>query len=129
MVQIWLHDQDLLDNPNGKELPPDWALCRLWVLFKCQFGDTVDETMQHAFLCHLLPCKDKLAAVQTDIRRVWDPKYHYHLDLTNTVPIQVKLPHLHPEEEAWLEVLCSKLGDCPLPVVIYLDDIAGYRDT
>ena len=26
-------------------------------------------------------------------------------------------------------VLCSMLGDCPLPVVVYLDDIAIYGDT
>ena len=39
-----------------------------------------------------------------DIGWVWDPKYHYHLDLNNTVPIRAKPPHLHPEEEAWLDV-------------------------
>ena len=70
-------------------------------LSKYQFGDTVGEAMQCAFLCHLLPCEDKLAAVQIDIGWVWDPKYHYHLDLTNTVPIWVKPPHLRPKEEAW----------------------------
>ena len=79
-------------------------------LSKCQFGDTVDETAWHAFLHHLLPWEDKLVAVQTDIRWVWDPKYHYHLDLTNAVPIQAKLPHLHPEEEAWLDVHLDKTG-------------------
>ena len=55
------------------------------------------------------PCEDKLVAIQMDIRWVWDPKYHYHLDLTNTVPIQAKLPCLHPEEEAWLDVHLDKL--------------------
>ena len=44
-----------------------------------------------------------------DIGRVWDPKYHYHLDLTNTVPIPAKPPHLNPEEEAWLDVHLDKL--------------------
>ena len=39
-----------------------------------------------------------------DIGRVWDPKYHYCLDFINTVPIQAKPPHLHPEEEAWLDI-------------------------
>ena len=39
-------------------------------------------------------------AIQTDIGRVWYPKYHYHLNLTNTVPIWVKPPHLFPEEES-----------------------------
>ena len=48
-------------------------------------------------------------AVQTDIRRVWVPKYHYHLELTNAVPIQVKLTHLCPEEEAWLDVHLDEL--------------------
>ena len=57
----------------------------------------------------LVLCKDKLSAVQMDIRWVWDPKYHYYLDLTNTVPIQEKLPSLHPEEEAWLDVHLDKL--------------------
>ena len=27
-----------------------------------------------------------------DIGRVWDPKYHNYLDLTNAVPIQAKPP-------------------------------------
>ena len=44
------------------------------------------------FLHHLLPWEDKLVAVQMDIGWVWDPKYHYHLDLTNAVPIRVKPP-------------------------------------
>ena len=62
----------------------------------CQFGDTVGEAVRHAFLHHLVPYEDKLAAIYTDIGQVWDPKYHYHLDLTNTVPIWERLPHLHP---------------------------------
>ena len=65
--------------------------------------------MVHAFLCRLLPWEDKLAAIQIDIGWVWDPKYHYHLDLTNAVPIQEKLPHLHPKEEAWLDVHLDEL--------------------
>ena len=56
-----------------------------------------------------MPWEDKFAAVQTDIGQVWDPKYHYHLDPTNTMPIQAKLPHLHPEGEAWLDVHLGKL--------------------
>ena len=105
----WLHDRDLLDNPNGKGLPPKWAFSRIWALSKCQFGDTVGETAHHAFLCYLLPCEDKLAAIQMDIGWVWDPKYHYDLDLTNAVPIQAKPPRLHPEEEPWLDVHLDKL--------------------
>ena len=44
-----------------------------------------------------------------DIRWVWDPKYYYHLDLTNPVPIQAKLPYLQLEEEAWLNVQLDEL--------------------
>ena len=105
----WLHNRDLLEDPDSKELPPEQALCRFWVLSKCQFGDTVGEAIQHDFLHRLLPCEDKLAAIQMDIRQIWDPKYHYCLYLTNTVPIRAKLPHLHPEEEAWLNVHLNKL--------------------
>ena len=57
----------------------------------------------------MLLCKDKLAVVQTDIGWVWDPKYHYCLDLTNTVPIWAKPPRLCPEEEAWLDVHLDEL--------------------
>ena len=48
-------------------------------------------------------------AVQTDIGRVWDPKYHYCLDLTNIVPIRAKPPHLFPEQEAWLDIHLDEL--------------------
>ena len=48
--------------------------------------------MRCTFLSHLLPCEDKLAAVQIDIRHVWDLNYYYCLDLTNTMPIRAKLP-------------------------------------
>ena len=48
---------------------------------------------------------------------VWDPKYHYCLDLTNAVPIWAKPPRLRPEEEAWLDVhldeLVAKGSDWP----------------
>ena len=44
-----------------------------------------------------------------DIGCIWDLKYHYHLDLTNTVPIWAKLTHLHPEEEAWLDIHLDEL--------------------
>ena len=96
MARAWLYDRDLLKDHNSKELPLEWALCRFWALSKCHFGDTVDEAAQCTFLHHLLPWEDKLAAVQMDIRWVWDPKYHYHLDLTNAMPIWVEPPHLHP---------------------------------
>ena len=100
MVQIWLHDQDLLDNPNGKELSLEQALCKFLELSKCQLGDTIGKAPWHAFLCHLLLCGGKLTAIQMNIRWVWGPKYCHHLDLTNKLPIQAKLPHLYPKEEA-----------------------------
>ena len=96
-------------NHNGKELPLEWALCKYRALSKCQLGDTIDEATQCAFLCCLLPWEDKLAAVQMDIGWVWDPKYHYHLDLTNALPIRAKPPYLCPEEEAWLDTHLDKL--------------------
>ena len=108
-VQVWLHDQDLLDDHNGKELPPKQALFRFWALSKCQFGDTIDEAAQRTFLCYLLPYEDKFVAIQIGIGQVWDPKDHYHLDLTNAVPIRAKLPHLCPEKEAWLDVHLDEL--------------------
>ena len=57
----------------------------------------------------MLPHSDKLVAIQMKIGWVWDPKYHYHLDLTNTVPIWAKPPHLHPKEEVWLDVHLDEL--------------------
>ena len=109
MARTWLSNWDLLDNPDGKEFPPDWALHRFWALSKCHFRDIVGVAMRYVFLCCLHPCENKLAAIQTDIGQVWDPKYHYHLDLTNTVPIWVELLCFHPEEEVWLDVHLDKL--------------------
>ena len=109
MARAWLCDQDLLDDHNSKELPLKQDLCRFRALSKYQFGDTVDEAIWRAFLCHFLPWEDKLMAVQIEIRWVWDPKYHYHLDLTNTVPIWAKPPCLHPKEEAWLHIHLAEL--------------------
>ena len=108
-VWAWLHYQDLIMDYNGKEHPLERALCRYRALSKSQFGDTVDEATQCTFLRYLLPWEDKLAAIQMDIGWVWDPKYHYHLDLTNAMPIWAKPPHLRPEEEAWLEVHLDEL--------------------
>ena len=64
---ISLCNKELLDYPKGKELPLDWALFCFWALSKCQFGGTVGEATQCGFLCHLLPCEDKLVAIQTNI--------------------------------------------------------------
>ena len=109
MVRAWLRDRDLMMDDKGKELPPERALRRYWALTKCQFGDTVGEAARRTFLCRLLPYKDQLAAIQMDIGRVWDPKYHYRLDLTNAVAIRAKPPCLRPEEEAWLDVHLDEL--------------------
>ena len=98
MAWAWLHDRDLMMDDKGKELPPEQALHRYQALSKCQFGDTVGKAARHTFLHHLLPWEDQLAAVQVDIGWVWDPKYHYRLNLTNAVPIQAKPPCLRPEE-------------------------------
>ena len=47
---------------------------------------------------------------QTDIGWVWDPKSHYHLDLTNAMPIQVQSrPTCAQRREAWLDVHLDKL--------------------
>ena len=35
MAQAWLPDRDLLDDHNGKEVPPEWVLYRFWALCKC----------------------------------------------------------------------------------------------
>ena len=79
MVRTWLYNRDLLDDPNGKELPPVQALCRFQALSKCQFRDTIVRTTQCTFLHCQLPFEDKFVAVQINIGWVWDPKYHYHL--------------------------------------------------
>ena len=63
MAWAWLRDRDLMMDDNGKELSPEWALCRYRALSKCQFGDTVDEAARCAFLRRLLPWEDQLAAV------------------------------------------------------------------
>ena len=109
MAWAWLYDRDLLMDHNSKELPLEQALCKYWALSKCQFKDTVGEATWCTFLRHLLPWEDKLVAIQMDIGRVLDPKYHYCLDLTNAVPIWAKPPRLWPEEEAWLDVHLDKL--------------------
>ena len=109
MAWAWLHNRVLTMDYNGKEIPLEWALHRYWALSKCHLGDTVGEAARHDFLLHLLPWEKKLAAIQMDIGWVWEPKYHYPLDLTNAVPILVKPPHLCPEEEAWLDVHLDEL--------------------
>ena len=109
MAHTWLYDQDLLDNPNCKQLSPQRAIHRFWAHFKCQFGDTVGKPIWCTFLKRLLLCEDKLSDVQIEISWVWDLKYHYCLDLTSAVPIWAKPLCLHPKEEALLDVHLDKL--------------------
>ena len=78
-------------------------------LSKCAFGKAVGEESRRDFLCRLLPCEACLAAKQTDIGRVEDPRYHYRLKLRNEVGIKARLMCLRPEEEAWLDVHLDKL--------------------
>ena len=93
----------MLISAESKELTPEGSIHRYRVLAKYQFGDTIGEAIWCAFLYYLVPCEDKLMVVQIDIRWVWDPKYHYCLDLTNIVPIQAKPTHLQPKEAAYLD--------------------------
>ena len=78
-------------------------------LSKCAFGEAVREESWHDFLCHLLPCEARLAAKQTDIGRVEDPRYHYRLKLRNELGIKARPMRLRPEEEAWLNVHSDEL--------------------
>ena len=73
------------------------------------FGEAVEEESRRDFLRRLLPCEGCLAAKQTDIGRVEDPRYHYHLKLKNEVGIKARPMRLRPEEEAWLDVHLDKL--------------------
>ena len=75
----------------------------------------------------MLPCEARLAAKQTDIGRVEDPRYHYRLKLRNEVGIKARPMRLRPEEEAWLDVHLDELAlvdsrpDLRLPVRIFGD--------
>ena len=51
----------------------------------------------------MVRCEDRLAAAQTDIGYVTDPKYHYRLDLKDERPIEAKPMRFRPKEEAWLD--------------------------
>ena len=78
-------------------------------LSKCSFGDAVPEETRQDFLRRLLPCEARLAAKQTDIGRVEDPRYHYKLKLRNELGIKARPMRLRPEEEAWLDVHLDEL--------------------
>ena len=73
------------------------------VLLHCNFGDDVPEQSRWDFLRSLIPHKAFLAAKQTDIGYVKDPRYHYRLDHKDETPIQAKPMRFRPEEEAWLD--------------------------
>ena len=79
------------------------------MLSKCAFGEAVGEDSRRDFLRHLLPCEACLAAKQTNIVRVEDPRYHYRLKLKNEVGIKAHPMRLRPEEEAWLNVHLDEL--------------------
>ena len=57
----------------------------------------------------MIPCEDFLAARQTDIGYVKDPKYHYRLDLKDDRPIVSKPMRFRPEEEARLDAHLDEL--------------------
>ena len=97
-MQTWLHDWDLLVDTNSKKLLLEQVLCRFQALSKYQFGEAVGEATQHTFLCYLVPFKDKPSVVQMDMGQVWDPKNHYFLDLTNTLPIWAESPCFQPKK-------------------------------
>ena len=76
---------------------------------KCSFGADLPASAKQEFLRRLIPCESHLAAKQTDIGAVTDPKYHYELKLRNEAPIRAKPMRLRPEEEAWLDVHLDEL--------------------
>ena len=91
-------------------------------LSKCAFSKAVGEESRRDFLCCLLPCEARLAAKQTDIGRVEDPRYHYHLKLRNEVSIKARPMCLRPEEEAWLDVHLDELVRTGVIGPILLDE-------
>ena len=78
-------------------------------LSKYAFGESVSEESKREFLRRLIPCEHRLAAKQTDIGAVSNPKYHYQLRLRNEAPIKAKPMRLRPDEEAWLDTHLDEL--------------------
>ena len=103
----WLTERGLLSPSKG--LSEEQVVRQYDVLSKCAFGKAVGEESRCDFLCRLLPCEAHLAAKQTDIGRVEDPRYHYCLKLRNEVGIKARPMRLRPEEEAWLDVHLDEL--------------------
>ena len=93
----WLLSRGLLPELSPTQEITDEAILRRYLaLSKCAFGEGVSEAAKQDFLLRLLPCEHRLAAKQTDIGAVTDPKYHYQLRLRNAVPIRAKPMRLRP---------------------------------
>ena len=82
----WLTERGLLSPTKG--LSEEQVARQYDALSKCAFGKAVGEESRRNFLRRLLPCEARLAAKQTDIGRVEDPRYHYRLKLRNEVGIK-----------------------------------------
>jgi hypothetical protein len=104
-ARAWLTSYQLLMDEDSKEM----ALRRYKALSKCKFGPGVDKVAKREFLRRLIPHEHHLAAKQTDIGNVKDPKYHYRLRLNNVTPVRAKPMRLCPQEEAWLDVHLDEL--------------------
>lgn len=87
----------------------DLVLRRFKALSKCKFGAGVGDDAKRRFLQRLIPCELRLAAKQTDIGKVRDPRYHYQLRLNNATPVKAKPMRFRPKEEAWLDVHLDEL--------------------
>ena len=104
-ARAWLKSYQLLMDEDSEET----AMRRYKALSKCKFGAGVDEAARREFLRRLIPHEHYLAAKQTDIGNVRDPKYHYRLRLNNVTPVRAKPMRLRPQEEAWLDVHLDEL--------------------
>ena len=87
----------MLTRDNDKDLYCDWLIHRHRALSKCYFEESVGEAKQQNFLWCLLAYEALFSAVQMDIGLVWDTNYHYHLYLTDIIPIWAKLHACSPE--------------------------------
>lgn len=76
---------------------------------KCNFSEVVGKESRRRFMQGLLSQESYLAARQTDIGYVRDPKFHYKLELTNQTPITAKPVRMRPQEEAWLDAHLDEL--------------------
>lgn len=104
-ARAWLAASGLLEEDEDDDL----VLRRYKALSKCKFGEGVSEDTKRRFLQRLIPCEFRLAAKQTDIGEVQDPRYLYRLRLNNATPVRAKPMRLRPKEEAWLDVHLDEL--------------------